>query len=110
MWSGTEGKADSMFPDDKKTRDASVGGQCGGMLRFVIPWISISTAVFGGVVEFDMKAGTQRPVTLESKADDSNFREPRSYAAHGSQARYFIRQIEVTNSGEKPLVGRLLVV
>jgi hypothetical protein len=80
------------------------------MQRFAILWLALAPAAIAGVLEFEMKAGARRPLTLNSAADDSNFREPRSYASHGAQGRFFIRQIELTNSGGKPLAGRLLVV
>ncbi len=69
-----------------------------------------STVLRAEVVEFELKSGKNRSVNLPSNADDSNYTEPRGYVAHGARSKSFIQKVELTNEGEKPLVGHLLTV
>lgn len=80
------------------------------LLRCVLPLAILTSALHAEVVEFELKAGKGRTVNLPSAADDSNFAEPRGYADHGRQTRRFLQRIEINNSGDKPLTGRLLTV
>ena len=61
-------------------------------------------------LEFDLDAGKPRSVELASPVDDSHLRDPRGYSKHGTRNDVFTRRIELTNTGDKPLKGRLLIV
>jgi hypothetical protein len=78
--------------------------------RRVLLLALLSSIAHADVLEFDLKAGSLRSVNVPSAVDDSNFTEPRGYADHGTQLRPFIRRIELTNTSEKTLTGRLLTV
>ena len=85
--------------------------QCSRMLlRCVVLLAALASAVYADVVEFEVKAGKNRSVSLPGTADESNFAEPRGYAVHGGRSRAFIERIELNNTGEQPLTGRLLMV
>jgi hypothetical protein len=83
----------------------------GGMwLRSVSVLSLFTSAVLAEVIEFELKAGKSRVVTVESSVDDSHFTEPRGYGVYGSRSRTFLKRVEVANPGDKPITGRLLSV
>ena len=47
--------------------------------------------------------------TIDSKVDDSNYRDPLSYRRHGAATRHFVKQLTLTNTGATPLTGPLLI-
>lgn len=80
------------------------------LLRSLLPIAALTSAAFGEVLEFELKAGKSRTVNVPSNVDDNTFTEPRGYAVHGARARSFIQRVELRNTSDKPLKGRLLTV
>ena len=82
----------------------------GGMIRKALVLLALALAARGDEIQFDIKAGERKLVTLPSKVDDSHFSQPVGYTGHGTNARVFTKQITLTNTGNKELKGRLLTV
>src|SRR5918993_5135468 len=78
--------------------------------RCVLPLVVLCSTLCAEVLEFDLEAGNAKSVNLPSAVDDSHLAEPRGYAVHGAHTRTVIQRMEVTNTGKKPLVGRILMV
>lgn len=80
------------------------------MSRIAALLIALTVSASAATLEVKLKAGSIRPVTLDSPVDDSNFRDPRGYANHGTVAHHFTKRISILNTGDETLTGRLLVV
>lgn len=95
-----------IFPLAVRTRRSILSG----MIRTVLALLALGIAVRGEDLEIDLKAGEHKVVTLPSPVDDSHLRDPIGYTGPGTRARLFTRSIELKNTGEKALTGRLLNV
>ena len=80
------------------------------LLRSFLPWVALCATATAEVLELELKAGKTLPLSIRSAVDDSTFAEPRGYAVHGQRSRSFLERIELTNTSEKPLIGRLVMI
>lgn len=80
------------------------------MKRAALFWLlALAASAPAEKLEFDVKASKPAKVTLDSPVDESNLHDPHGYFP-GVRNGVFQRRIELTNTGDTPLVGRLLVV
>jgi|GEM_PF-1294331 len=80
------------------------------MIRKALALFALGLLARGEEIAFDLNAGERKLVSLDSPVDDSHLRDPMGYTGPGTRARLFTRKIELSNTGDKPLAGRLLVV
>jgi hypothetical protein len=70
----------------------------------------IGVAIHAETLSIPLRAGPPAEFTLDSPLDDSDFADPRGYLRHGATTRHFIQKLTLTNTGDVPLNGPLLVV
>jgi hypothetical protein len=57
----------------------------------------------------ELPANASVETTIDSPIDDVNLRDPRAYLHHGTASRVFQRQLTLTNTGDTPLTGSLVI-
>ncbi len=71
---------------------------------------SILAGALAETLSLPLTASVPIEATIDSKVDDSNFRDPIAYRHHGAASRVFQKRLTLTNTGVVPLTGPLLII